>query len=136
LSEHLSKLRDVLPPSIDLEPLASRPVRLTRTEEGFAIMEGGRVWLLVAVNRVSSVHHIRVTGRSGDPDAAVEIRAAASSRPGGGLVVGTSASQCLLEIGDSVTLGDLVAVAISRGAVGVTYAIVDRALWAPGAGSR
>jgi hypothetical protein len=118
----LDGIREILPPAVDLTPLRDRRVRFTRAEDVFAITEGGRVWLILGIDRVSSVH--RVGG--------LEIRAAASNRPGGPVAIGTREAQCLLQVGESVLVGDHVLYVISRGARGVSYAIVDRALWGPG----
>jgi hypothetical protein len=71
------------------------------------------------MNRVTGVHRI----------GGVEIRAAASNRPGGPLSIGTHEAQCLLEVGESVQIGEHIFYVVSRGAAGATYAIVDRALW-------
>jgi hypothetical protein len=115
----LDAVREILPSAVDLSPLRDRRVRVTRSDDVYAITEGRRVWLIVGVNRVTGVH--RIDG--------VEIRAAASTRPGGPLAIGTPEAQCLLRVGESVLLGEHVFYVVSRGANGATYAIVDQALW-------
>jgi hypothetical protein len=104
---------------VDLSLLDDRHVRVSRSDGVFAVMEGRRVWLIVGVDRETGVHRI----------GGLEIRAAASNRPGGPLAIGTPEAQCLLDVGQSVTLGDHVFYVVSRSAAGVTSAIVDRALW-------
>jgi hypothetical protein len=115
----LNAVRKILPPAVDLRPLSGRPVRETRSDDVFAITEGRRVWLIVGMNRVSGVH--RING--------IEFHAAASNRPGGPMTIGTPEAQCLLQVGESVVLGEHVFYVVSRGSAGATYAIVDRALW-------
>jgi hypothetical protein len=115
----LDSVREILPPAVDLTPLRDRRVRVTRSDDIFAVTEGSRVWLIVGINRLSAVHRI----------GGIEIRAAVSSRPGGPLAIGTAETQCLLAVGESVSVGEHVLYLVSRGNGGVTYAIVDRALW-------
>jgi hypothetical protein len=115
----LEAVAEILPPTVNMALLRDRRVRVTRSDDVFAVTEGRRVWLIVGINRVTGVH--RING--------VEFRAAASNRPGGPLAVGTPETQCLLEVGESVTLGEHVFYVVSRGAAGATYAIVDRALF-------
>jgi hypothetical protein len=118
-SSSLDDVREILPAAVDLTALRDRRVRITRSDDLFAVSEGRHLWLMVGINRVSGVH--RVGG--------LEIRVAASNRPGGPLAIGTPEAQCLLRVGESITLGDHVFYVVSRGDGGATYAIVDRALW-------
>ena len=121
-TDELSDLRvlcDALPPAVDLSALLDRRVRITRADGAVTVSEGGRVWVVVGINQRIGIHRL--------PD--VEVRAAASQRPGGPIAIGSTALQWLLDVGEHALLGEYVLYVVARGASGVSYAIVDREIW-------
>ncbi len=115
----LRALGELLPRSIAVSDLFERSIRVTNEDGVFTLTEGARVWLLVGVNKQAGVH--RLDG--------LEIRAAASQRPQGPVMIGTPEIQWLLDVGEHAYVGSYVLYVVSRGPSGVTYAIVDEELW-------
>lgn len=122
----LRVLRDALPTAVDLSRLLDRRVRIVRSDGGVvSICEGGHVWVVLALEQQQLLPHQPQSHVLGT----LEIRAAASQRPGGPLSIGTREAQWLLDVGQHAIIGDYVVHVVARGATGFTYALVDRVFW-------
>jgi hypothetical protein len=129
------RLRHTLPERIDLRPLLRKHLRVTLRTAPQAL--GPSEQLLTIADRKGTILLLARFGIvQGEAHVIGETRlvAALSQRPGGPMVFGTRELQCLVRLGEHVTVReggrDLVMYFLARTAAGsAAYAIVDRSLW-------